>query len=239
VTIRDHPDSHRERPADMVNFSVDDKNLSAPEGTSLLQACLDNGIYIPNLCYLPDDDHPPASCRLCMVDLSGAPAPVPACTVPVTEGLVAYTGTERVRRLQRSALKLLLSNHRVECARCSANKHCALQQIAKFLKVGLKRGKLADLVQEPGKKEKEHPYLKYHPARCVLCGKCVRICSRMHPRPLLFFAGRGLCTHINFFGADENTAAFCSSCFACVDICPVGALEKRLDSAESTGDEET
>ena len=223
----------------MVNFSVDDKNLSAPEGTSLLQACLDNGIYIPNLCYLPDDDHPPASCRLCMVDLSGAPAPVPACTVPVTEGLVAYTGTERVRRLQRSALKLLLSNHRVECARCSANKHCALQQIAKFLKVGLKRGKLADLVQEPGKKEKEHPYLKYHPARCVLCGKCVRICSRMHPRPLLFFAGRGLCTHINFFGADENTAAFCSSCFACVDICPVGALEKRLDSAESTGDEET
>ncbi|HDR14838.1 MAG TPA: (4Fe-4S)-binding protein [Desulfobacteraceae bacterium] len=239
MTIRDHPDSHRERPADMVNFSVDDKNLSAPEGTSLLQACLDNGIYIPNLCYLPDDDHPPASCRLCMVDLSGAPAPVPACTVPVTEGLVAYTGTERVRRLQRSALKLLLSNHRVECARCSANKHCALQQIAKFLKVGLKRGKLADLVQEPGKKEKEHPYLKYHPARCVLCGKCVRICSRMHPRPLLFFAGRGLCTHINFFGADENTAAFCSSCFACVDICPVGALEKRLDSAESTGDEET
>ncbi len=223
----------------MVTFNVDDKNLSAPEGTPLLQACLDNGIYIPNLCYLPGDEHPPASCRLCMVEVSGTPAPVPACTVPVTEGLIAYTGTDRVRRLQRSAIKLLLSNHRVECARCSANKRCALQKMAKFLKVGLNRGKLADLVQEPRKKEEEHPYLKYHPARCVLCGRCVRMCSRLHPRPLLFFAGRGLCTHISFFGTEENTAAVCTSCFACVEICPVGALEKRQDSAENTGDEKT
>jgi bidirectional [NiFe] hydrogenase diaphorase subunit len=218
----------------MVTFHVDDKNLSAPEGTSLLQACLDNGIYIPNLCYLPGDDHPPASCRLCLVEISGAP--VPACTVHVTEGLVVSTGADRVRRLQRSALKLLLSNHRVECARCSANKRCALQKMAKFLKVGLNRGKLADLVQEPHKEE-EHPHLKYHHARCVLCGRCVRICSRMHSRPLLFFAGRGLCTHISFFGTDENSASVCKTCFACVDICPVGALERRQATSKNTGDE--
>jgi bidirectional [NiFe] hydrogenase diaphorase subunit len=213
----------------MVTFSVDDKNYSAPEGTPLLKACLENGIYIPNLCFLPDDDDPPASCRLCMVEIAGSPAPVPACTVPVTEGIVAFTGTEKVRRLQRAALKLLLSNHKVECARCSANKHCALQQIAKFLKVGLNKGKLADIVQEPRKKEVKHPYIEYHYARCVLCGKCVKVCSHRNPRPLLFFAGRGLCTHISFFGAeDDGSTDVCASCFACVETCPVGALEKRL-----------
>lgn len=110
--------------------------------------------------------------------------------------------------------------------------------MAKFLKVGLNRGKLADLVQEP-RKEEEHPYLEYHPARCVLCGRCVRVCGRLHPRPLLFFAGRGLCTRISFFGTDETSASVCTSCFACVEICPVGALEKRQDAAPDGGDQKT
>jgi bidirectional [NiFe] hydrogenase diaphorase subunit len=210
----------------MVSFYVDDKTVSAPDGVSILQACLDNGIYIPNLCFLPDDDHPPSSCRLCMVEIAGRAAPEPACTVPVREGLEVYTGTGRVRRLQRSALKLLLSNHLVKCAQCSANRRCALQQMAKFLNVRLNRGKLADLTGEP-RKEESHPWLQYYPDRCVLCGRCVRTCSRLHKQPLLFFAGRGLCTRISFFGVDEKSLASCQTCVACVDICPVGALERR------------
>jgi ferredoxin len=66
----------------------------------------------------------------------------------------------------------------------------------------------------------------------------VRICRSMHPRPLLFFAGRGLCTRISFFGTDEASAAVCTGCFACVETCPVGALEKRPDAVERRGDED-
>lgn len=208
-----------------VSFRVDGRILSAPEGVPLLQACLDNGIYIPNLCHLPGDEQPHASCRLCMVEIAGMPAPVPACTVPVAAGLAAYTGTDRVRRLQRSALRLLLSNHRVACARCTANKHCALQFIAGFLKAGLNRGKLADLADD-ARKEDQHPCLKYYAERCVRCARCIRVCSRIHERPHLFFAERGLSTRISFFGADGSSTAFCASCRACMDICPVGALEK-------------
>lgn len=207
----------------MVNLNVDGKTISAPEGQMLLRACLENGIHIPHLCHLETDDHPPASCRLCMVEADGRP--VPSCTVSVSEGLSVLTRTDRVRSLQRSALRLLLSNHRVACARCSAQGNCALQNIAKFLGIGLNRGKLADLVIEDGEEE-HHPHLKYFPARCVLCGRCVRVCARTHGQPRLFFAGRGLCTRISFFGADQNTAPLCESCKCCADICPVGALEK-------------
>ena len=215
----------------MVNLNVDGKTISAPEGQTLLRACLENGIHIPHICHLENDEHPPASCRICMVEVGGRP--VPSCTVPVSEGLSVHTRTDRVRSLQRSALRLLLSNHRVECARCNANGHCALQNIAKFLEIGLNRGKLSDLMLN-NIKEEHHPYLKYFPARCVLCGLCIRVCARTHGQPRLFFAGRGLCTHISFFGADQNTASLCKSCTCCADICPVGALEK-ISAARAGG----
>ena len=123
----------------MIKFLVDDIQIQVEEGTNLLQACLENEIYVPNLCYLEGKEIPSASCRMCFVEIEGEGRPVPSCTVSVKEGMIVQTDTPSVRRLQRSALQLLLSVHRVECAKCPANKKCELQRIARFLKVGLIR----------------------------------------------------------------------------------------------------
>ena len=160
----------------MTKIRVDDKEIEADEGKNLLQVCLENGIYIPNLCYLEAMEFPAASCRLCFVEIEGRPEPVPSCTVRVSQGMIVRTDTPAVRRLQRSALRLLLSVHDLDCAHCPANKKCELQRIARILGVGLKPKPL-----EPFRKqravEEDHPFLNYDPDRCVLCGRCVFVCQ--------------------------------------------------------------
>jgi hypothetical protein len=123
----------------MINLTVDDRVIQAPDGSSVLSACLAAGITIPHLCWLEADTpaDAPAACRLCFVEIDGFREPVTACTVTVENGMTVHTGTEAVRDLQKTAFKLLLSVHRVDCKHCPANKACALQDMAKFLGVGL------------------------------------------------------------------------------------------------------
>jgi bidirectional [NiFe] hydrogenase diaphorase subunit len=98
----------------MLKLRVDDQEIKTKEGKTVLQACLDNQIYIPNLCYLEDMESPSASCRMCFVEIEGMPQPVPSCTVQVNEDMVVKTDTPVVRQLQRTALRLLLSVHDVD-----------------------------------------------------------------------------------------------------------------------------
>jgi NADH dehydrogenase/NADH:ubiquinone oxidoreductase subunit G len=207
----------------MIKILVDNKEVEAEEGSSVLQACLDNGIYIPNLCYVKGMDKPPASCRLCFVEIDGEDRPTTSCTTRVREGMRIKTDTLAVRSLQRSAFELLLSVHDVDCARCPANKKCGLQDIAKFLKVGLKPKRLEQYLKKTGVEE-AHPVLNYHPNRCVLCGRCIYVCEAKHGRPFLAFAKRGFDTTISFYGARDIPGIPCGECVSCVGVCPVGAL---------------
>ena len=99
----------------MVKLIVDDREIEAAEGATLLQACLKNDIYIPNLCHMEDMAHPAALCRMCFVEIEGQDKPVASCTITVSENMVVKTDTPAVRRLQRRALRLLLSVHDVDC----------------------------------------------------------------------------------------------------------------------------
>ena len=216
----------------MIKLLIDNKEIEAPEGSNLLQTCLDNEIYIPNLCYLKAMKNPPASCRMCFVEIMGEERPVASCTVQVTDGMVVSTDTPAVRQLQRAALQLLLSVHHVNCARCPANKKCELQHIAKFLKLGLKPKGL-----EPRLKEieinRDHPCLEYYPNRCVLCGRCVFVCQRRHGRSFLAFAKRGLDTVISFYGEKGSPNLPCGECIDCVEVCPVGAITLKNSDLET------
>ena len=207
----------------MITLEVDDKKIEVAEGTNLLEACLANSIYIPNLCYLEGMEHPPASCRLCFVEIEGADHPVASCSLRVDREMVVHTDTPRVRRLQKTALQLLLSVHDVDCKNCPANRKCALPDMAKFLKGALKSKGLDRLLKET-RIDEGHPFLDYYPNRCVLCGKCVYVCRQQQNRAGLTFARRGIDTVISFYDRPQTEPPACDTCRACVEVCPVAAL---------------
>jgi bidirectional [NiFe] hydrogenase diaphorase subunit len=213
----------------MPKIQVDNQEIEAPEGKTVLQACLENGIYIPNLCYMESMEAPSASCRMCFVEVEGERQPVTSCTVAVKENMVVKTDTETVRQLQRTALRLLLSVHDVDCKNCHANKKCELQNIAKFLKVGLKPKRLERYLKET-QIDETHPFLIHYPNRCVLCGKCVHICRGKHGQSILTFAKRGFDTVITTYSGTDVSALTCSNRDTCVEACPVGALALKESS---------
>lgn len=206
-----------------VDFLADKRKIQAEEGTCLLQACLDNGIYIPNLCHIEGMDSPDASCRLCFVEVVGEKKPVPSCSVRVRQGMIVKTDTTAVRQLQRTAFQFLLSVHRIDCKDCPANKKCELQRIAKFLKIALKPKGMEQHLKKI-ESDGSHPVFNYYPNRCVLCGRCIRACRREHGHALLTFAKRGIDTVISFYGEDDVSKLPGENCAACVNVCPVSAI---------------
>lgn len=214
----------------MVTIVVNERRIEAAEGTSLLKACLDNGYYIPNLCHVEGGGSAAASCRLCFVAVEGEDQPVASCCVAVRDGMRIRTDTPVVRHLQTSAFKLLLSVHDVDCKNCPANRRCALQDIARHLKVGLTPKPFSRRLKEPAV-DTSHPCIDYYPNRCVLCGRCIEACRRASDRPELTFIKRGFDTVIGFFGHTDGGYQDCSRCRSCVDSCPVSAL--ALKAAEA------
>ncbi len=210
----------------MLKLTVDNREIAARPGQSVLQACLAQDIYIPHLCFMENQSDPTASCRLCFVQIDGRPAPETACTLQVADGMRVLTDTPAVRRLQRSALRFLLSVHHVDCRNCHANRACALQRIARFLKIGLKAGPLETHLKEP-EVDSSHPHIDHYPNRCVLCGKCIRICRSQNQLPVLTYAGRGFDTVIRYYPSGTSDMTDCPACGRCIAACPVGALVLR------------
>jgi bidirectional [NiFe] hydrogenase diaphorase subunit len=210
-----------------VSLTVDNRLIQADSGQNLLEACLENRIYIPNLCYIEGIKRPFASCRLCFVEVEGQRMPVTACTQTVTGGMVVRTDSGPVRQLQRSALKLLLSVHDPDCGHCPANKKCELQRLSRILKVKLKPNSQDRYLKDTGTGS-PHPLLDYYPNRCVLCGKCVYICREKNEKPTLSFIKRGLDTVISLYCDESRPDIPCRECLACIDICPVGAITSKV-----------
>ena len=213
----------------MIKIIIDNNEIKTAEGNSLLQACLDNGIYIPNLCHLNGEDSSSASCRLCFVEIKGQDRPVTSCTVRAEAGMVISTDTPAVRQLQNSAFRLLLSTHRVDCGNCPANKRCELQKIARFLKTDLKVKSLETILKDQ-EIDETHPILNYYPNRCVLCGRCVMACNRQNDGPVFNFARRGIDTVISLHRGFDSQECARDKCLACVDVCPVSAITLRLET---------
>ena len=195
----------------------------AEEGARLLWVALDNGIYIPNLCALRDLKMPPASCRLCFVEVREKPEPVTACTEEVFEGMVVETATPRVQRLRRLAAELLIASHPADCPNCGRNRNCQLQKLALHLKLKLKPNRLRPLVHD-FPVDRSHPALLFDPNKCLLCGRCVWVCKDRIGLGILQFSHRGFETRISTFHDRPLAGTRCTGCLECAKVCPVGAL---------------
>lgn len=206
----------------MVTLTIDGVQIRAEEGTKLLWAALDSGIYIPNLCAIQGVNPPFASCRLCFVEIEGRPNPVTACTEQVAQGMVVHTDTPGVKRLRRTAFELLLSHHPIDCGNCAKNRNCELQSIASRLGLKLKQKRFRPTARSLPI-DTSHPLFIYDPNKCVLCGKCVWLC---HERGsgILDFTFRGIDAVVGTFANTPLADSNCNSCLECVAICPVGAF---------------
>jgi len=205
-----------------VSLTIDGKKITAPEGEKLLWVALDNGIYIPNLCAWRDESAPMAACRLCFVEIVGYSHPVTACTEPAKEGMMVNTRGPEAIRLASAGFELLLASHPVDCAHCARNGSCELQKVAAHLHIKLKSKRLRR--QEQGlPPDLSSPVLAYDPNKCVLCGRCVRVC-REKGTGELGFAHRGFERVVTTFGDRPLAETACSACTECVQVCPTGAF---------------
>ena len=210
-------------------MTIDGVRIRAPKGQKILWAALDNGIYIPNLCAIREADLPFGACRLCFVEIEGRKAPVAACTEPVAKGMVVHTDTPWVSRLRRTAFELLISHHHVDCRNCAKNRNCELQRIASRLRLKLKVKRFRPIPRSLPI-DSSHPLFIYDPNKCVLCGKCVWVCSE-RGTGTLDFAFRAIHTVVSTFADVPLAEADCDSCMECVAICPVGALVPKERTA--------
>ncbi len=206
-----------------VNLTIDQLDVMAEEGTTILQAALANNIYIPHLCSHPEL-RPAGICRLCLVEVEGQL--LVSCSTAVAEGMVVQTATLEVEKIRRLAVELMVAEHERTCLSCGKNNDCKLQEICRF--VGVDEKRLASL--QPAERklvDSSHPFITKDESKCVLCGICVRTCREIQGAEAIDFISRGYATKIGTFGARPLQESNCEACGECVIRCPVGALLPR------------
>ena len=208
-----------------VKFTVDGKQLTAPAGTLLIEACKTAGIEIPAFCYYPGLSLQ-AACRMCVVRIEKMPKLQTACTTPVAEGMIVQTETPEIAQARKATLQLLLGNHPLDCPVCDAGGECELQDMT------FKYGAADSFYAEPKNHREEQkwsPVVYFDRPRCILCYRCVRMCGEGMDVFALGIQNRGSSSVIApnvpaQMSPDDLAHVDCEQCGMCIDACPVGAL---------------
>ncbi len=207
-----------------IHLKIDDQQLTATEGQTVLEVCRANGIPVPTLCHhegLCDV----GACRLCIVEVEGQGRPTPSCTTPATDQMVVRTQTPKLENLRRQTIELLFSERNHICPFCPASGNCELQRTA--YEHGMDHVRF-DYFSPRLPTDNSHPRIALDHNRCILCSRCVRACDEWIGAHVLDFDHRGLKT---LLVADDGVPlgeSSCVSCGTCVTVCPTGALfEKR------------
>lgn len=208
----------------MVKLTINGKTTKVKEGITILQAAESVGAKIPHLCYHKSLS-PSSSCRICVVEIEDARSLVASCSYPVSEGMKIKTDTERVLNARRLVIDLLLSNHPADCLTCEKNGVCELQKYAYELGVtstsfeGAKTWYPVDT---------SNPFIERDYNKCILCGRCVKVCDEIQMLNIPNFANRGFDTKISTFCDSPLQETDCAFCGQCVAVCPVGALTEKV-----------
>lgn len=209
----------------MVNLTIDGKQISVKENTTIMEAAASNGIPIPHLCYLKEINEI-AACRVCVVELEGKDRLITSCNNVVKEGMVIHTNSPKVRRHRRTNVELILSQHNCECVTCPRSGNCMLQTVANDL----------NIIDIPYKmKIEKQPWNKEFPlirdsSKCIKCMRCIQICDKVQSLNIWDVEGTGSRTTVNVSGHKTIEQSDCSLCGQCITHCPVGALRERDDT---------
>jgi len=207
----------------MITIEVNGRPVQTESGQSLLSALRGAGIRVPTLCHI---DGLPASgaCRMCVVEVEGQRGLAPSCALAVADGMKVQTHSPRAVQARRTIVELLLANHPDDCLYCVRNGECDLQKLAQEL--GVRQRRFA------GEKSRHYldlssPSIVRDPAKCILCGKCVRICEEVQGVAAIDFIGRGSRAKIGTAFDEGMNVSSCINCGQCITVCPTGALTEQ------------
>jgi iron-only hydrogenase group A len=204
-------------------IQVNNKKINAEKGETILSALNRNGIIIPTLCRM-EDFTPTGACRICVVEVEGRDRLVTACSQPVEEWMVIHTHSPRVIKARKTIVELLLSKHPDDCLYCDHNLKCELQRLAGELNIRERRIRGRKL--KP-KLDLSSPAIVRELSKCILCGRCVRICEELITATSLDFINKGQQTHVGASMDKDFNFSSCINCGQCIQVCPTGALHEK------------
>jgi len=220
-----------------VTLTIDGKDVTVPEGTSVMRASMEAGIQVPKLC-ATDMVDAFGSCRLCLVEVEGRNGTPASCTTPASDGMVVHTQTDRLKKIRKGVMELYISDHPLDCLTCAANGDCELQDMAGA--VGLRdvrygyEGENHVQVRQNGEenprymaKDETNPYFTYDPSKCIVCSRCVRACEEVQGTFALTIEGRGFESRVSPGMHEDFMDSECVSCGACVQACPTATLQEK------------
>jgi NADH-quinone oxidoreductase subunit G len=202
-----------------VKLTINGREVTAPKGELLIEACEMHGVYLPRFCHFRGLT-PQASCRMCVVRVDNPKIPKlqTACTMPVSDGMAVTTESKEIEETRAAMLEFLLSNHPVDCPVCDRAGECELQDQTYGFGEDRTRSQYAD--KDNYLERQIAPFIYNDPQRCVTCKRCTRVCEEWMDENAITVLNRGAATIISTFGSWVE----CSDCGNCVDVCPTGTL---------------
>jgi len=203
-----------------ISLTINGKTISCPQGTSILNAALENGIKIPTLCHHPHLE-PVGACRLCIVEDEKTGRIMASCVTPVSPNMAIQTDSPIIKRHRRNIIRLMMANHPESCIVCSQGNRCELRQIAAELGVGQ-----IDLYPMPYYTglEEANPFIIRDLSKCILCGRCIRACNELVVVGAIDYNLRGFKSRPATVHEMPLEKSSCTFCGTCVSLCPTGAL---------------
>jgi formate dehydrogenase major subunit len=212
--------------AKLVTLEVDGREVTVPEGTSVLRAAVQADAAIPKLC-ATDSLEPFGSCRLCLVQVEGRNGYPASCTTPVESGMKVRTKSEMLERLRRGVMELYMSDHPPDRTSCAGNGNCELHAMADAVGLTESRYGFAGKNHLDSARDASNPYFAFDPARCIMCSRCVRACEEVQGTFALTIDGRGFDSVVSPSQHQPFLESECVSCGACVQACPTDALIEK------------
>jgi NADPH-dependent glutamate synthase beta subunit-like oxidoreductase/Pyruvate/2-oxoacid:ferredoxin oxidoreductase delta subunit/ferredoxin len=205
-----------------ITFYVDGHEVTAKQGETILEASLAAGIYIPHICY-HENLNPAGSCRLCMVEIEGLDGIYAACTTRPKEGMQVVVHGEKADKVRNLSMALLFSVHPEECVTCPKYLKCQLQALSQYLNAphdGIRRRTNSIAA------DNRNPLMLHEMFRCILCGRCVRVCNDVRGVGALKFEKVDGNLRVVIDGKTMEEAG-CQFCGACVEVCPTGSIRDQ------------